>query len=279
MRRDVIPFAVAMLTACTWPASAANRPVRSGAERDPQRSEEKSWHETVLKEAARRGRYVFFFFHRRGSKPSEEMAKVIRKAKRSLKDRADFHFVELSDAARAAAVRRFKVRGEPVTVVVAPGGAVSAYIRGPAPIEALERAIVSPGMAGVLRAIQEQRVVFLCVLGKRSRWAAESLAAAKRMEAALEGIASVVVVDPADQREKDLLLRCGAPTDGKVARIVVIGPGGVVAHRLAGRVSDDDLAAAFSKMLTDGGGCGAKTATGGSTCSPDKGTTGESSCE
>ncbi len=279
MHRDVILFSLAMVTACTWPASAANRPAKSGAERDPQRSEEKSWHETVLDEAARKGRYTFFFFHRKESKNSKRMAAVIERAKVSLKERADFFAVELTDRTRSGAVERFKVRGEPVTVAVAPGGIVTAYIQGPASLEELEHALVSRGMAKVLGAIQEQRVVFLCVQGKRSEWARESLSAARQLGESLEGIVEVVVVDPADRKEGDLLRRCSVPADGKIARVAVIGPSGVVAHRLAGKVTEDDLLAAFQKMLSGGGGCGADTATGGSTCSPQKGATGGGGCK
>ncbi len=279
MSRIAIPLAVAMVTACTWPASAATREPEQATERGSLKSKRKSWHETVLDEAARKGRYTFFFFHRKESKNSKKMAAVIKRAKRSLKRRADFFAVDLADSGRSGAVERFKVRGEPVTVAVAPGGVVTAYIQGPVSLEELERALVSPGMAKVLGAVQAQRVVFLCVQGEESEGAAESLAAARQLEESLEGIAEVVVVDPSDKEEGDLLRRCSVPTDGNLARVAVIGPKGVVAHRLAGKVTEDDLLAAFQKMLSGGGGCGAETATGGSTCSPQKGATGKSGCE
>ncbi len=279
MSRIAIPLAVAMVTACTWSASAATREPEPAAERGSSKSKQKSWHETVLDEAARNGRYTFFFFHREESKNSEKMAAVIERAKVSLRERADFFAVELADETRSGAIERFKVRGEPVTVAVAPGGAVTAYIQGPASLEDLEHALVSPGMAKVLGAIQGQRVVFLCVQGEESEGAAESLSAARRLEESLEGIVEVVVVDPSDKKEGDLLRRCSVPTDGSVARVAVIGPAGAVAHRLAGKVTEDDLLAAFQKMLSGGGGCGAETATGGSTCSPQKGATGKSGCK
>ena len=279
MSRIAIPLVVAAVTACTWSASAANRQFEPAAERNSPGSEQKSWHETVLDGAARNGRYTFFFFHREESKNSKGMAAVIERARVSLRERADFFAVELADETRSGAVERFKVRGEPVTVAVAPGGVVTAYIQGPASLEDLERALVSPGMAKVLGAIQAQRVVFLCVQGEESEGATESLSAAKQLEESLEGIAEVVVVDPADEKEGDLLRRCSVSTDGNLARVAVIGPTGVVAHRLAGKVTEDDLLAAFQKMLSDGGGCGADTATGGSTCSPQKGATGKSGCK
>jgi hypothetical protein len=233
----------------------------------------------VLDEAAKKSRYTFFFFRRKGSKNSKKMAAVIERAKVSLKGRADFFAVDLADETRSGAIERFKVRGEPVTVAVAPGGVVTAYIQGPASLEELERALVSPGMAKVLGAIQAQRVVFLCVQGEKSEGAVESLSAAKQLEESLEGIVEVVVVDPADKTEGDLLRRCSVPTDGRIARVAVIGPTGVVAHRLAGKVTEDDLLVAFQKMLSGGGGCGADTATGGSTCSPQKGASGRSGCK
>jgi len=160
-------------------------------------------------------------------------------------------------------VEQLKLEGAPMPLVlaIAPNGAVTAGIKGADLTEArLQAAVVSPALQQCLKALQEQKLVFVCMQNGQT----------KANEAAMKGVnefradpqfaeaTEIVKVDPADTQEAKLLAQLKADPKAKTANTALIAPPGMVVTKVEGATSKAGLEAALKKAMascTPGSGC------------------------
>ena len=210
--------------------------------------------------AAKQNRYVFVTFYRKNDPASDKMQAAMKPVKANLSHRASFVSVDVDDSAQQDVVSRYGADRSPIplTLVVAPNGAVTAGYPNEMKSTDFSRAFVSNGMASVVKAMQDQKFAVVCVQNARTRHNKESLASARKLASAQQfaGATQIVQINPADRGEARLLKQLRVDTSSPEAAVVVISPPGKVAGKLSGAVSTETMVATVSQACAPGGSCG-----------------------
>jgi hypothetical protein len=218
--------------------------------------------ESALAAAANQNRYMFVTFYKG---MDDNTAKMIREVKGAvqdkLSDRASFVSVDIGAAANGDLVIQYDAdRAKlPLTVVVAPNGALTAGFQETIPGEVLKAGFrdvfVSSGMAQVLKALQDGKLAAVCFQNAKTKNNKASSAAAKGLfkDKNFRGAVELIYVDPAVSSESKLLKMCSIDAATGEAQLVIIAPPGKVIGAFPGATTKEEV---ISK-ITDatGGGC------------------------
>jgi hypothetical protein len=232
----------------------------------------------ALFESSRRNRYTVLYFYDPARSGAQEAVGRVTSIARNLPRPTALVNVDVQDPASRSVLVKYAVRAEPVTLLLAPNGAVTAGFQGDVSAEMLERSFVSPKIAEILKAVQEDKLVFLTVVGPGLAESDTVRRAVKQAQGEMAGIARTVEVNPQDPAEQQLLQKCGVDPSSKVAETLVISPRGAVVRRFKGAITPQHLYDSFQSILAQQRGCGSRPVTGGSACQPGRGATGRSTC-
>jgi len=225
----------------------------------------------ALEQATAAGKYLLILFYRNNDDSTKTMKKVIARTAAKFEGKANSITINLTDVAEREIVAKYHVEGAPMplTLVVAPTGAITGGFPLTATEEQLSGAFVSPATASCLKALQDGKLVLLCVQS----------ASTKSNEAALKGVqefkadaryaqfTEVVSLDPTDAAESKFLAQLKIdPKTGEAVTAFMAPPGKVIA-RYNGATDKDVLIAAFTAATS--GGCGSGGC-GPSGCGPTK---------
>lgn len=235
--------------------------------------------EKAIEQAKKENKYLGVYFYE-GKRSSRKITKIIEKAEKKWSEKANFIKVEVRDPEEREVINKCGVTRVPFTTVIAPNGAITARFHGIAELEILEKGFVSPKMAELLKAVQAENIVFLCLVNKNTKYGNEVFETAKEAVDKLSGIAELVKIDPQDNREISLLKQIKVSPDIDIATTLVVAPTGIIVETFTGKITQRELFDSFQKILAMDSGCGTETATGGSACDPSAGVGGSSeSCE
>lgn len=226
--------------------------------------------ENAIARAKKENKYLVVYFYE-GKRSSKKITKIISKAEKKWSVISDFIKIEAKDPEEREVVKKCGVTRVPFTSVIAPNGAITARFPGVAELEIVEKGFVSPKMAELLKAVQAENLVFMCLTNRNTKYGSEVLKTVKEAVKKLSGIAELIEVDPMDKREISLLNRIKVSPDIDAATTLVIAPTGIIAEKFTGKITQRDLFDSFQKILAMGSGCGSETSTGGSACDPSAG--------
>lgn len=222
--------------------------------------------EAVIRAAAKQNRYVFVTFYKRGDTASTKMLADVKKIQAKLSKRASFTTADVGDSSHQALIKRYGVDRSPVPIllVLAPNGAATAGFPNAIKKTDFSSVFVSKGKAGVLKALQDQKLAVLCLQNSKTKHNKQSLAAAKGLmkDPQFEGLVQIVQIDPKSSAESTFLRGLKVNTNSKEAQIVVLASAGSVLGKFAGASTTDGIVAAVNKAL----GCGSSGGGGG--CAP-----------
>ncbi len=216
-----------------------------------------------IQRVADAGRYAYVLFHR-GEEGLAAVREVVQKAVAESKDRAEAVEVNVANPGVAETVRNYGVNRAPLplVLVIAPNGAVTGSIPGPAEPGALTESLVGPKGAACLKAIQDGKVVVICVQNSANRntEAATKAVTAFKEDKRISGFADSVTIDPADTAEHGFLAKLRVDTKSEAATTLLVTPPG----RIVGTYTNDvtveamfaDLARSMAGATCGGGGCG-----------------------
>ena len=224
----------------------------------------------ALDRAAAARKFAFVFFWKEQNAETDRAWGVLQAAAGKMSDSADVVAVQTTDPAERALVDRFGTGRAPMPLVlaVAPCGAVTKAFTSVFDEAHLRTAFVSPGTQLCLKALQDRKLVLLCVVGQAGPHGAEIPAAAQEFRADQRfGAASeIVLVSAGDEGEASFLRELKVDTRVSKPFTVLLAPPGSVIGQFDGRASKDQLlaklAAAQSNPCAGGkcgpGGCGPK---------------------
>ncbi|ODU25225.1 MAG: hypothetical protein ABS95_00410 [Verrucomicrobia bacterium SCN 57-15] len=215
----------------------------------------------ALRRASEANQYLFVFFYekeddatRAARKTFDEAVKKIAPAPRSV-------VVDRAAAGEKEIVQQFGVDRAPMPLVlaIAPNGAVTGGFRAADLTEQrLVDSVATPSMQQCLKALQERRLVFVCLQNGRT----------DANEAAMKGVnefkadarfaeaTTIVKLDPSDPKELKFLAQLKADPNAKLASTAFLAPPGVILAKVDGPTSKDNLVAALTKaMASCGSGC------------------------
>jgi hypothetical protein len=210
-----------------------------------------------MQNAATEGKYFFILFHSSDDDQTQAMKKVFHSAMNSLEGEAIGAEVKTSDPAEVLLVNKFNVRRAPMPLVlaIAPNGAVTGGFPTQFTGDQLQNAIASPCTEKSLKALQDRKLVFVCVQN----------AATKSNDAALAGVDSiridpgysssteVVMLDPARPEESRFLADLQVDPHTKEAVTVCLVPPGTTVAKFTGATGKEAIIAA---LVSSKSGCG-----------------------
>lgn len=213
----------------------------------------------AISAAAKQNRYVFVTFYRKDDDASRKMQTAMKSAQVKLSHRASFVSVDVDDPIQQEVVSQYGADRSPIplTLVVAPNGAVTAGFPNEIRKADFSAAFVSKGKADLLKALQDQKMAVLCIQNSRTKHNEESLAAVRGLASSSQLPSEVLVVriNSADRAEAKLLEQLKVDTGSREAQVIVIVPPGKVAGKFSGAVSTETMVAGVSKACGSGGSC------------------------
>ena len=230
--------------------------------------------QTAIDTAARSAKYVYLYFWKDDSEHTRSTFAVFQSAMGELATSADAASVNISDPNEKAVVDKFGVSRAPMPLVlaVAPNGAVTKAWPIRFTKEQLREGLVSRGTAQCMKALQDRKLVVLCVQNGQHSQSALQGAYEFKADARFKGAAEIVAIDAQDQSEAAFIkdLRIDRRTSQPVT--VVLAPPGQPVARFTGRVTKAQLVAKVTAAQSDccpGGECGPDGKCGpGNQCGP-----------
>jgi len=217
----------------------------------------------AIQHAAAAGKYLFVFFWQDKSQPTSDAWSAFQTATSKLADRAETVAINVSDPAEKTLVTRFGLDRSPLPLVlaIAPNGAITKGFPGKPTEDQLSQAFVSPATASCLKALQDRKLVLLCVLNSTSQPLAAAVQAARDFQADPRYAAhsEIVLLNAGETAEASFLksLRIDPQTPQPVT--VLMAPPGSVVGKFEGAVTKDQLVASLQSAQSGccpGGKCG-----------------------
>jgi hypothetical protein len=194
----------------------------------------------VAKEAPR---FTYILFWKQQDASTQQFAETLRSAGATRSGRASWRSVDVKDPANRAAVDHYGVSRAPMplAICVAENGAITGVFTRRPTDQALERALVTPAMVQVTKALQDKKIVIVHVKPTAEsplpNGAAE-LVAAPDFQARTTTI-DVVRGDPTESRFlADMQL---SATDVSDSMLVVMAPPGVLVGKFRGSATKEQI--------------------------------------
>lgn len=216
--------------------------------------------EGLLKRGEEEGKTVYLYIHKDSA--SSPLQELFDKTAQRLGARVLATHLSVTDPQQRSIVERFGLKRAPMplALVIAPNGCVTGGFLGAFTEEQLLGALQPLSAAQCLKALQERKLVLLCLQNQDTEGNQESLegvrefAKDKRFAAATQ----VVMMDPQGVAEQSFIKQLGVEVNSSTAMTVMIVPPGRVVGQYSGAVSKERLVADLTKA-TSGcccpGGC------------------------
>ena len=216
--------------------------------------------EVAVRAAGARKRHIFVTFYKKGDASSDKMLAAMRSAKGKLSSRANFVNVDVGNTGNQGLIQRYGVDSAPIplTLVLAPNGAVTAGYPRDIKSTDFSDVFVSDGLADVLKVLQSGKLAAVCVQSARTKFNKESSSAAEGLKAdsPVAGKVGVVKIDPTDGTELKFLQQCKVDVKAANAQILLILPPGRLIGKYDGDTTTDKLMAELQQALSScGTGC------------------------
>ena len=246
-------------------ANTVDTTVAEESQAKPEPPPKASPEDAAISTAAKQNRYVFVTFYRKNDGASKKMQTAMKTAQGKLSHRASFVSVDVDDAVQQEVVSRYGADRSPIplTLVIAPNGAITAGFPNEIKKADFSDAFVSNGMASVLKVLQGQKLAAVCVQGSRTKNNKKSLATAEELKAAPElgGAVEIVKIDPSDRSESKFMNECKVDVHSADAQLLVLAPPGKLVGKFDGTATKDTIITSLKSSL-GGSGCG------GGSCAP-----------
>lgn len=209
--------------------------------------------EMAIGEASEGNRYIYLVFYKQNDSRSEEMKQVAAQAQQQVSAKADVAYIDVADESEKALIEKCGIdqASIPIVLVMAPNGAIVAGFPETVTSDDLTNAFVSPKTAEIIKATQDQKVIYLYVANTGMMYYQENLGTIQATAAKYikEGYSQITVVDPDDKGEAALLEQCRVSTPVSEPNLLILYRGYIVGT-LTGEIDEQTL------LQTTQGGCG-----------------------
>ncbi len=214
----------------------------------------------TLDGAARANRYVFIFFYRQDDAQTRAMGDSFNAAIKTLAVRVDSVVARVTDPSEAAIVNKFQVSKAPMplVLVIAPNGAVTSSFPGNFTKEQLLTAFGTPSSEKLLGALQQGKLVLVCLQNGKTRWNAEAMNGVRAFKAdqRYSAATEVVMLDPHAQGERPLLAKLGINAPVEEATTLLVAPPGSIIGTFKGATDGNQIITTLTKAIAScAGGC------------------------
>ena len=216
--------------------------------------------EAAIQSAASAEKYLFIYLYNGEDEQTRANEARFNSAVRKLANKPKAVVVDVADPSEKALVTRLGADRAPMPLVLAmaPNGAVTAGLQGDFTEEQLAGAFVSPCTEKCLGALQQGRLVLLCVQGASTKLNDEAMKGVRDFtaDARFAGFTDIVTLDPANQAEAAFLGNLRVDPKPSEAVTLLLAPPGAVVAQFVGKTDSNEMA---QKL---------QTAMSGATCAP-----------
>lgn len=208
--------------------------------------------EEQLAAAAKEQKYTYLVFYRQADAATRAMQEQVAAQVARRPQQTSAVSVRVDDPAEAAVVRRYDATRLPLPCVmgIAPNGAVTGTYPLTVQPEQLERAILTPRYAEMVKALQEQKIVLLCLQPAQGGAVPRGITELEA-EAAFRGRTRRVVACADDPAEARFFERMHVPTSLSSPVTIVFAPPGAFIGKFDAAASG----AAIAQKLHASGKC------------------------
>jgi len=201
----------------------------------------------VLDQNAVQQKYTFLLFYREDNQATHSMAQALQTSLAQRSGEASICYVSVSDQAEQAVVKRFGVARAPLpfTLAVAPNGAVTALISQKNIGATIASAFVSAGMADCMKAMQDRKLVLVCV-HTSARSQTPSAVLEFQADPEFKDRLSVISIQANDKSEAPFLEQMEIkPASLKGSTVVFLSPPAVLVGKFTSSATKAEMAAAL----------------------------------
>lgn len=209
-----------------------------------------------LENVAAADKYAFVFFYSDASEQTQSKRSVFREAMSNITEKAVPLEIDTTDPSEKQIVNKFGVSRAPMplVLVVAPNGAITGGFPQEFEEGQLLGAFASPCEEKTLKALQERRLVLVCVQNGNTKLNDDAMKGVQDFKADpnFGPSTEIVTLDPTDPSESEFLkaLRV-APQTNTAVTVCLVPPGRAIASFTGGTKKETIVTA-----LSSGGGCG-----------------------
>ena len=224
----------------------------------------------AMEQAAQAKKYLFVFFWKEENDETAAMRKVFEAATKKAAGKAQSAAVHITDASEKQIVKKFELDRAPMplALAIAPNGAIMGGFPKKFTEGDLLDAFASPCSEQCMKALQDGKLVFLCVQNKNIKSSEEAMRGVHdfKADARYSQATEVVMLDPVDSAETKFLADLKIdPRTPEAITAFLVPPGSVIAEFKGPTYKDglvDTLQKAASSTCGPGGcgpgGCGPK---------------------
>lgn len=202
----------------------------------------------AIDRAAKANKYTFLFVYRTEDEPTKAARALFDATTTKLAERALSAVLNVTDPLDREVVAKYGLERSPTPLILAlaPNGAVTRSFTGQLAEARFETAFVSPCMEKSLKALQDRKLVFVCVQNDATLHNAEVMQGVKEFvaDAQYAKTTEVITLDPADAAEANFLMRLKVDPRTTEAVAVFMAPPGATVATYKGETKKDVLVAA-----------------------------------
>ncbi|QDU74266.1 hypothetical protein Pan97_12730 [Bremerella volcania] len=203
----------------------------------------------TLQQAQQAGQFTFIVFYKDNSPQTQKMLQVVQQSISDQPQQATLATASMASAQGQALAEKFQVSRAPMpmTVAVAPNGAVTGLFPRQVAKANIDAAIVPPVMMECMKELQAQKLVFVC-LTKSEQAAVPAGVRALQLDPMFKDRMALIGLNVQDATEARLMQQLKVDADqvqGPYAAL--IAPPGVLVGHFSGTSTADQIAAAIHK--------------------------------
>lgn len=202
----------------------------------------------VLHQAAKEGKYTFLMFYRQKDAAADAMAKTLKESLAGKPERAVAAYVQIGNPAEQALVATYGVSRAPMpmTIAIAPNGAMTGIFAQKMTAEALASAFVTPAMMFTMKNLQENKLVLVTVQGSAKSPAPVAIRDFQSDPHFRDRIVTASI-SAADPEEAKFIGQMQIDPGARVTHTVLLAPPGMMVGKFAATATKDEIAAALAK--------------------------------
>lgn len=198
--------------------------------------------------AAAEGKYMFLLFYKQNDNATKAMARTLNEGLSARSGQASLAYVNANDPAEQALVAKYEASRAPmpITLAIAPNGAVTGVFTQRIKAESIDGAFVTPTMMFAMKSLQEGKLVLVSVEGTSQ---SPSPTAIREFcsDPHFRGRVAATSVRVSDPRETTFLKRMQLDRRARTTTTLLLAPPGVVVGKFGPSASKNDIASALLK--------------------------------
>lgn len=223
----------------------------------------------AIEQAAKEDKHLFVLFYKEKNERTNQVEKVFDEFQKSSGEKAKFIKINSTNPVEKPILEKFNLNRSPMPflLVLAPNGAVIGAYTASFTKQELAGSFISKGMASCLKALQDNKLVFLCLQNQNTTGNAAALKGVSdfKADSRFGPTTEMVLIDPANVEEHQFIHQLSVDPQLTQATTILIAPPAETVGRYIGSTHKEQFISDLQKAVT--GCCGPGGCCPGGCCS------------